>query len=344
MRRGGPELAAAPAADREPWIETLHGIEVADPYRWLEGSAAPEAAGEDPELDRRVAAWTAAQNAYTRTVLDAFPGRRELEARLQALMAVDQVTAPAVRGGRYFYGRRERGEPQWVACCRDGHDGEARVLVDPNRLDPLGLTSLAWTAPSHDGSLLAFGLFRAGDEKTVLRVVDVARGAWLGEEIPGKVEDVSWLPESAGFIYRRLADPGDPYSGQIRCHLLGSPPADDPVLLAQRRDGPLATTWGPFAEASRDGRWLILGYWTGTDANDLWAADLDRWRRSGELRRVPIVTGQPFQSFGPVSGNSLFMQTTLGAPRGRVVAVDLTDPTPARWREVVAERLDAVVS
>ena len=113
MPRGGSELAMGPAnaaglvvgpsTEREPLTETLHGIEVDDPYRWLEGSAAPEMTGVEPDLDRRVAAWTAAQNAYTRTVLDAVPGRRELEERLRALMDVDQVTAPAVRAGRYFF-------------------------------------------------------------------------------------------------------------------------------------------------------------------------------------------------------------------------------------------------
>ena len=40
-------------------LETLHGVEVADPFRWLEETDAPE-----------VKAWTAEQNAATRAALD----------------------------------------------------------------------------------------------------------------------------------------------------------------------------------------------------------------------------------------------------------------------------------
>jgi prolyl oligopeptidase len=338
-----PTRCGAPPTEVGALLETLHGIEVADPYRWLEGSAAPEEGGADGDLDRRVKAWTAAQNAHTRAVLDAIPGRRALAERLRELMEIDAVSAPAARGERIFFWRRERGQPQWVACFCRGYDGEARVLVDPNRLDPEGRTSLAWTVPNHDGTLLAFGLFSAGDEKTVLHLLDVDRGTRLGEEIAGAVSDVYWLPDSSGFFYRRLADPANPYSAQIRFHRLGTPAGEDPVLFAQRREGPLATTWGPFAAASRDGRWLLLGYWTGTDANDLWAVDLDRWRRGGEFVPVAVVTGRAARSFGPVAGDTLFLHTNLDAPNGRVVAVDLTDPAPAKWREVVAERSDAVL-
>lgn len=333
----------APPTEAGALLETLHGVEVADPYRWLEGSAAPEVGAGGGDLDRRVTAWTAAQNAHTRAVLDGVAGRGALEKRLRELMEVEAVTAPTAAGERIFFWRRERGQAQWAACVCHGFEGEVRVLVDPIRLDPHGRTSLAWTVPNHDGTLLAFGLFRAGDEKTVLHVLDVDRGTRLGDEIAGAVQDVFWLPDSSGFFYRRLADLADPYSAQIRFHRLGAPAAEDPVLFAQHREGPLATTWGPFAAASRDGRWLLLGYWTGTDANDLWAVDLDRWRRRGEFVPVAVVTGRAARSFGPVAGDTLFLHTNLDAPNGRVVAVDLTAPEPAKWRQVVAERPDAVL-
>jgi prolyl oligopeptidase len=335
-----PGLPPTPAEARR---ERLHGVDVDDPYRWLEGSAAPEVGGEDPALDRRVAAWTAAQNAYTRAVLDALPGRAGLEARLRELMEAGAVTAPAARGDRQFFWRRAGDQAQWEACVRDGRGGAARVLVDPNRLDPEGQTSLAWTEPSRDGSLLAFGLFRDGDEATVLHLLDVPTGGWRADQIPGKAEGVSWLADASGFFYRRLADVADPYSGQIRFHLVGGDHRDDPVLFAQHREGPLATTWGPFAAADRDGRWMVLGYWTGTDANDLWAVDLDRWRRTGDFAPVPLCVGEGARSFGEVVGDTLYLQTTAGAPHGRVVAVDLADPARSRWREIVPERPDAVL-
>ncbi|MEM7480741.1 MAG: prolyl oligopeptidase family serine peptidase [Acidobacteriota bacterium] len=325
------------SAEEEAARDKLHGTVLSDPYRWLEGSAAPELSAEDPTLDRRVAEWTREQNARTREVLDELSGRRALEDRLRDLMEVGSVSAPTMRRNRYFYWQREGDQPQWVVYMREGHDGEPKVLIDPNELDDEGLTSIGWTSPNPDGTLLAFGVFRAGDEKTVLHVLDVDRGRWLADEIPGKVQQASWLPDSSGFIYRRLADVDNPYSGQVKFHLLGDHHRQDPVLFEQYTEGPLATTWGPYASTSRDGRWLLLMYWTGTDSNDLWAVDLNRWLRTGEFHKTEILIGEDARSFGEVIGDTLYLHTTIDAPNGRVVAVDLTDPARQSWRELVPE-------
>ncbi len=85
--------ASPPTTEVQPVRETLHGVEIVDPYRWLEGSAGLETAKADAALDARVAAWTDAQNAYGRSVLDGLPGRKEIE------------IAPALAAGR----RRARG-------------------------------------------------------------------------------------------------------------------------------------------------------------------------------------------------------------------------------------------
>ena len=55
---------AAPRTRRDDTVETLHGQQVADPYRWL----------EDPD-SAETRAWVAAQNRHTRAHLDALPSR-----------------------------------------------------------------------------------------------------------------------------------------------------------------------------------------------------------------------------------------------------------------------------
>ena len=338
---GATAPAGPPPTAVEPVVDTLHGVEITDPYRWLEGSAA--LAAPDPDLDARVAAWTAAQNAYARSVLEGIPGRAAIAARLAALSDLGEVSSPALRGNRYFLLERGAEQNNAVLTVRDGAAGEPRALLDPNALDPEGLTSIAWSEPSPDGSKVAFGLIRGGDENTRLNVLDVTAGAWLADEIPGKAAEVSWLPDSSGFFYRRLGDPANPYSAQIRFHPLGRHPRFDPVLVEQAKEGPLATTWGPRAAASADGRWLLVRYWTSTDAQDLWAIDLDRWRRTGEVVETTIHRGEEAKSDGPIVGDVLYMATTLGAPNGRVVAVDLNHPERERWRELVAERPGAPI-
>ena len=348
-----PALADTPPTAVEPVKETLHGIELVDPYRWLEGSDAPEIEEPIPELDARVSRWTKSQNAHTRGVLDGLTGRGPLEERLHELLMVGSVGAPDVRGNRYFNLERKGDESQPVLYVREGHDGEPRRLLDPNQLDAEGLTALGWAEPSHDGQLVAFGLYRGGDENATLYLMRVDDGMWLADEIPGKVRAVSWLPDGSGFYYRRLADVENPYSGQILFHQIGRHHRQDPVLFEQYKEGPLATTWGPFPLVDPQARWMAIVYFTGTESNDLWLYDLHHWQATGELKRTDVVVGEKAQSLPIFAGDRLLLQTTLDAPNGRIVTVDPDgvssaslredDPSPGGWRELVAERDKAVI-
>ncbi|MCH8005777.1 MAG: S9 family peptidase [Planctomycetes bacterium] len=327
-------LAGPPPTPVEKVVEHIHGVRIVDDYRWLE---ALESESE------RVRTWTTAQNQYTRSRLDTLPGRERLERRLGELMSLPTISAPVMRSNHYFYRHRTGRQNQAVLSVREGHDGEPRVLLDPNILDEAGLVSLDWFSPNHDGTLMAFGLSYAGDENSTLHIVRVATGRWLADEIPGKVSSVNWRPDSSGFFYRNLADIDNPYSGRIRYHELGTHHRHDRTLFEQYTEGPLATTWGPFASTSRDGRWMILGYYTSTKSNDLWAIDLDRWFRSGRFVKTPIITGDDSTNRGPVLGDTLFLKTTAGAPQGRVFAVDLNDPRQESWTEIIPQRPDAVL-
>jgi prolyl oligopeptidase len=174
----------------------------------------------------------------------------------------------------------------------------------------------------------------------------VDTGTVLPLEIPNKTQAPDWLPDASGFVYHNLRDPKDPYSGRVMFHRLGTPPAQDLELVRQltaQEDAKLATTWGPFASLSRDGRWLVVGYWIDTRSNDLWLVDFDDVRRTGAVHRRVVTVGREGQAFGTVIDGTLYLQTTKGAPKGRVVAVDAADPREARWRDLVPERADAVV-
>ncbi|MFN7941465.1 MAG: prolyl oligopeptidase family serine peptidase [Thermoanaerobaculia bacterium] len=336
--------AKPPATRVDPVKESLHGAEIVDPYRWLEGDDSdPKEMGK---VTPEVASWTDAQNAYTRSVLDNLPGRKELEARLQPLMEVGTVSAPAVRGNRYFFSKREGNQNQPVIFWREGYRGEDRVLIDPAKLDPSGLTTVPWTSPSEDGKLMAYGTYRAGDENTTLHLLEVDSGKPLALEIPSKVQSPDWLPDGSGFVYQNLKDAKDPYSGQILFHRMGTKPAEDALLdrqLTKEEDAKLATTWGPFASLSRDGHWLVMGYFTDTRSNDLWLADFDAYRKSGKIAKRAVTVGAEGEAFGTVVEGKLLLQTNQGAPNGRIVVVDAANPGKEHWRDLVPERRDAVI-
>ncbi|MEO0513427.1 MAG: prolyl oligopeptidase family serine peptidase [Planctomycetota bacterium] len=345
-------LLAAPAFSQlqppqtrtRPVTDTLHGVAVTDPYRWLEGrNTDPDRMGiTTPE----VADWSRLQNDHTRAVLDAVPARGELEARLRELMQTPSISTPIPRGDTYFFSRREGDQPQPVVFARQGLEGPDRVLLDPNALSPDGLTTISWINPNHDGSLLAFGMYQAGDENPVLHVLDTATGSWLAEEIPGKVGGCQWVPGSTattgGFYYRRLRDLTDPYSNTTKFHRMGTHHSQDTVLFQQNTEGPLATTWGPAGTVDRDARWMIKSYWTGTSAADLWSIDLTRFSRTGEWVETPLLPNANGRSTARVVGDTAIIHTTHDHPAGAVFAVDLLATTTA-WTPIIPERDDAVL-
>ncbi|MCA9322665.1 MAG: S9 family peptidase, partial [Planctomycetes bacterium] len=286
---------------------------------------------------------TVLKHAGAHLVLGALPEHATLESRVRELMEVGAVSTPAMRGAKLFYAKRSGTQAQPVILVRDRSGAEPRVILDPNTLDPTGLTSMAWWSPDPQGRRLAVGLHTAGDENAMLHLIDVASGEWLSDEIRGKVSSADWMPDGRSFFYRRLSDVGNPYSGEIRYHRIGRHHRHDELLFEQYREGPMATTWGPFANFSRDGRWMLLTYMTGTGSNDLWVIDLDRWFRTEEFVKREIAVGHDARSGGSIIGDTLYLETEIDAPNGRLVAVDLHAPGKEHWKTLIPERADAVM-
>lgn len=352
-----------PATEARPVTDNYHGEEFVDPYQWLEGdNSDPSRMGT---LSDEVVEWTDAQNSYTRSVLDGkAPGfeflkapRERLESLMEDLMEVGEIGSPTMAGNRYFYTKREGAQSQGIVYVREGARGTPRVLIDPFSLDEEGLVTVSWYWPNSDGSLLAFGTYRSGDENSVLRILDVDSGGWLADEIPGKTSIAGWMPDGESFFYQRLEDLDDPYSAEIRFHTIGNHWTQDPVLIRQRqaeklyeglgvsdeRMKQLKTTWGPGLTPGRDGHWATVEYYTSTSANDIWALNLDHWFRTGEMKLIPILIGEDGRNGTSIVGGKIFMQTNVNAPNGRVVMIDPYSPARENWKDIVPHRADAIL-
>ncbi|HEX2220382.1 MAG TPA: prolyl oligopeptidase family serine peptidase [Gemmatimonadales bacterium] len=321
-----PSYPPTPTSDA---VEVLHGETIPDPYRWLED-------GESPATR----AWTEAQNALTRSYLDAVPARARIRSRLEQLLAIGAISVPTPVRGRYFYQRRDDRQNQPVLYLREGVRGEDRPVVDPNALDAGGTIALDWYYPSDDGRLLAYGLSENGSEQSVLRVLDVDAGADLPDRIPHtRAADLAWLPDGTGFYYTRYPAPGEAPEGEehyhraIRFHRLGTDPAADPLIFK-----PAEKEHWPSVGISPDGRWLVIGVARTFDQTDLYLQDL----RSG-TPPVAVAKDLPASFEGEVAHGRLFLRTNLDAPTYRLYTVDPEHPERERWREIIPPRQEAVL-
>ncbi|MET0144674.1 MAG: prolyl oligopeptidase family serine peptidase [Ilumatobacteraceae bacterium] len=318
-----------PPTRRDGVVDTLHGVDVPDPYRWLED-------GDDPEVRQ----WVADQNAHTRQALDARPDREWWHERLVALMQLPVVVAVQVRGDHLFCLERPSGAQQFVLTRRSAVDAAAApvVLVDPVVGTTDATTAIDWYDASEDGSLVAVGTSEGGTENSVLRVVaglgdDAGRD--LGEAIPDtRACSVAWEPDGTGFVYTRYPA-GDQYRRTVHHHVLGTPWEDDPVLWAEH---PNPQAW-PSVSLSADGGWLVVHVQVGWARVDVHVQQRASGAWTTVVEGVEATTGFEVSA----DGTSLVGLTTIGAPRGRIVRATLDAPAVDRWETLVAEG-DAVLS
>ena len=147
----GTDVPPPPPTEVREVVDRLHGVEVRDPYRWLEDQEAPE-----------TRAWIDTQNAYTDTVLGALPGREALRTAAASVLERDVIGLPNERGGRYFYSKRRADQDLSVVYVREGIEGEDRVLIDPHPMSPGHTTSVALRDISDDGGRVVYGVREGG--------------------------------------------------------------------------------------------------------------------------------------------------------------------------------------
>jgi prolyl oligopeptidase len=321
---GGVATAPPPKTLKKPFVETLHGVEVSDPFRSLED-------GENPD----VRSWADAQNERTRKALDARPSRAALRARVEQLVAIGRLRTPQVFGSRVFYSKRTALENQPVLYVRDGFTGTGRRLVDPNTMSADGTVALDWWHPSPDGSKIAYGTSEGGSEQSTLRVKDVETGKEYEEAIPRtRAADVAWLPDQSGFYYTQFPAAGtvpkgeENYHRRIFFHKLGTSVDDDNLVFGETR---AKEDW-PGAALSRDGRWLIVEIHQGWSKSEIFVKDLQE-----NSRWAPVVKGMDAQAFGMVHQGTLYLMTNWKAPRFRIVSCAPTETDPEQWKELVPE-------
>jgi len=328
-----------PASKTVDQVDEVHGVKIADPFRWLEDVDSAE-----------TKTWVGAQNKVTFDFLKNLPKRDSIKQRLQELLNFPRYSLPGKTGGRYFYTYNTGLQNQSPLFVKDTLTAEGRLVIDPNTMSKDGTVALSTIAPSEDGKWVGYGIARAGSDWNEFRVRDLATGQDTDDVINWvKFSGFSWAKDSSGFFYSRYPEPrregnqvfSDLANQKIYFHRLGAKQADD-LLVYERPDQP---KWGLGGGVTEDGRYLIINVSEGTDPrNRLYYLDLKDAKKpqvQGEVVRLIDVLEASYNVIGN-DGSTLFLLTDLDAPRNKVIAIDLKNPDRANWKTLVPESKDVI--
>jgi prolyl oligopeptidase len=326
---------AYPKAHTVDQVDDYFGTKVSDPYRWMEDVDSPE-----------VKAWIEEENKLTQSFLGAVAGREQMHARLMDLVNFERYSAPARHGSRYFYSHNTGLQNQNVLYWQEGLTGERKILLDPNTMSTDGTVAISGLNLSDDGRLAAYSIADAGSDWVKWHVREVATGEDLPDLIEwSKFSSAAWLKDGSGFFYEGYDAPSSEalkatnYFHKIFFHKLGAPQSEDKLIF----DRPDDKEMNVGAAVSDDGRYLLLYQTKGSSPfNELAVKDLE----DPAAPVVPISTVAD-ALYSPIDndGTRFWIQTTLNAPNGRVVEVDLTHPERENWKTIIPEsahHLDSV--
>ncbi len=324
-----------PATRQTDVVDDYHGVKIADPYRWLENDNSPE-----------TKAWVEAQNSVTFSYLRQIPELGAIRARLTKLWNYERYGVPFKQGGRYFFTKNDGLQNQGVLYTLTSLDVTPAVLLDPNRLSADGTVALTAYAVSDDGNLLAYGLATAGSDWQEWKVRDVRTRQDLPDHVKWvKFSRASWTKDGKGFFYSRYDEPNEAarltkanYFHKLYYHRLGTRQSED-RLVYERPDH---KDWNFHAIVTDDGRYLVI------------AATQGSARKNRVLYQDLQTPGAPVvellmeldadYTFIDNDGPRFWFKTDLAAPRGRVIAIDITRPDRSSWKEIIPEGRDALVS
>src|SRR5256714_2719698 len=316
-----------PPARKSDQVDDYHGVKVADPYRWLEDL--------DSEETR---SWVEAENKLSFAFLGSIPQRDVIKDRLTNLWNYEKYGIPRKESNRYFYSRNSGLQNQAVLYTVTSLEAQPQMVLDPNTLSPDGTVALSGLEVSPDGKLLAYSLSASGSDWQEWKVRDVQTGKDLSDDLKWvKFSGASWTRDGKGFFYSRYDErkndalKGTNYFQKVYYHKLGTPQAED-VLVYERPD---QKDWLLFGNVTEDGNYLIITVNQGTDVKSrVYYKDL----KAKDAQVVKLLDDfDAAYTFIANDGPRFWFQTDLQSPRGKIIEIDMTNPTRSNWKVVVPE-------
>lgn len=346
-------LTPPPAARIDDVVDTHWGVEVSDPYRWMEDQNSEE-----------VRNWFEQQGDYAARVLGDLPMREGLLERLTELDQGAPYSTYGVRqlaNGDVFYMRRNAGESLAKLYHQPSGAEQGTVLVDPELLgdDDDSHSSIEVYMPSWDGRYVTYGVAQGGSEQTTYYVIDLVSSETLADtltNIETAYNRPQWSLDGKGFYYSRRRDlPADAPETEVykqtavRYHVVGTDPNDDVTIAAYGVSDrlPLLDTDFPSIVITPNSDHAVLKVKHG-DNNEISLFTAPRASLlSGNIPWVQICAESDLVADFAVEGDDIYLITAMDAPRFKLVATSLANPSMGAAREVIAagERvIEGVVS
>jgi prolyl oligopeptidase len=309
-------------------VDTYFGVEVKDPYRWLEDDRSAE-----------TAAWVKAENKLTFDYLEQIPFRAALKKRLSELWNYEKVGAPFKEGNYTYFYKNDGLQNQFVLFrYKTGSDPKtAEVFLDPNTFKEDGTISLGETSFSKDGSKLAYSISEGGSDWRKVLVMNTETKTLIGDTLKDiKFSGLSWLGED-GFYYSSYDKPkGSELSAKtdqhkVYYHKLGTPQSADKLIFGATPEEKHRYIG---ANVTEDNKFLIIRASTSTSGNKLFIKDLSKQ----DSKFVTILDNTDTDSYVLENvGSKLYIVTNLDAPNRKIVTVDASNPTPDQWKDFLPE-------
>jgi prolyl oligopeptidase len=321
-----------PVTAKTGQADTLFGIRVADPYRWLED-----------DTSHAVARWVDKENTLTSSYLAGIPFRSRMQKRLEEMYNYPKYTAPLKKHGLYVFSKNDGLQNQAVMYIQKGRNGTPEVLLDPNTFSADGTARLVAPSFSADMTYLAYGISRAGSDWIEGYVMDIRTRALLPDRLRWiKFESFAW--QGNGFFYSRFDAPVDTAKAlsaanegdRVLYHRVGTT-QDEDRLVFEDRSHPKRFHLVSTTDDERFAILTVMDPSTGKRGYEVSVCD----RSKGEKEFHPVVTG--FDDVAWVAddlGEKLLMWTDRQAPNGRAVLVDPSRPADSSWVDLLPEQTE----
>ena len=306
-------------------VDTYFGTQVSDPYRWLEDDRSAE-----------TAQWVKAQNDFTFGYLSKIPYRQAIKEKLEKLWNYEKLSAPFTEGDYTYYYKNDGLQNQSVLYRKD-KEGKEEIFLNPNTFSKDGTTSLGDVAFSEDGSLVAYLISEGGSDWRKGIVLDAKTKKAIGDTLVDiKFSSVAWKGNE-GFFYSSYDKPkGSELSAKtdqhkLYYHKLGTSQKSDKLIFGGTPAEKYRYVSGT---VSNDGKYLFISVANATSGNKLFVKDLSNPKSS-----LVTITNNFDGDTGFVNnqGTTLFLETNINAPNGRLVKVDFKNPQPEHWQDVIPE-------